>query len=71
MLLHENLKKFRGQLGMTQEMVARFSGVNYGTYAKIDRGVIRSPRVHTVYMIAKVLGVTIEDLIGEERLTRK
>jgi len=69
MLLHENLKKFREEKGMSCDMVARLSGVNYSTYTKIDSGEIRSPRVHTVYMIAKALGVTIEDLIGEESLS--
>ena len=59
----ENIKKHRTKLGLSQEDFAQKSGVKYTTLTKIETGVIKKPSVVLVAKIAKVLGVSIEELI--------
>ncbi len=59
----ENIKKHRTRLGLSQENFAQKSGVKYTTLTKIESGVIQKPSVVLVAKIAKVLGVSIEDLL--------
>ena len=59
----ENIKKRRTKLGLSQEDFAQKSGVKYTTLTKIESGVIKTPSVLMVGKIAKVLGVSIEELI--------
>ena len=59
----ENIKKSRTKLGLSQEDFAQKSGVKYTTFTKIETGVIKKPSVILVAKIAKVLGVSIEDLL--------
>ena len=59
----ENIKKRRTRLGLSQEDFAQKSGVKYTTLTKIETGVIKTPSVVLVAKIAKVLGVSIEELL--------
>ena len=59
----ENIKKRRTKLELSQEDFAQKSGVKYTTLTKIESGVIKTPSVLMVEKIAKVLGVSIEDLL--------
>ena len=59
----ENIKKRRTKLGLSQEDFAQKSGVKYTTLTKIETGVIKTPSVVLVAKIAKVLGVSIEELL--------
>jgi len=59
----KNIKKRRTKLGLSQEDFAQKSGVKYTTLTKIESGVIKTPSVLIVEKIAKVLGVSIEDLL--------
>ena len=59
----ENIKKRRTKLGLSQEIFAQKSGVKYTSLTKIESGVIKTPSVLMVAKIAKVLNVSIEDLI--------
>jgi len=59
----ENIKKYRNKLGISQEEFAKKSGVKYTTLTKIESNVIKKPSVLVMAKIAKILGVTIEDLI--------
>ena len=59
----KNIKKRRTKLGLSQENFAQKSGVKYTTLTKIESGVIKTPSVLMVEKIAKVLGVSIEDLL--------
>jgi len=59
----ENIKKRRTKLGFSQEDFAQKSGVKYTTLTKIESGVIKTPSVLMVEKIAKILGVSIEELI--------
>lgn len=59
----ENVKKYRNKLGLSQEDFAKKSGVKYTTLTKIESNVIKKPSVIIMSKLAKVLGVSIEDLI--------
>ncbi len=59
----ENIKKYRGKLGLSQEDFAKKSGVKYTTLTKIESNVIKKPSVLIMAKLAKALGVAIEDLI--------
>jgi len=58
-----NIKKRRTKQGLLQEDFARKSGVKYTTLTKIESNVIKKPSVLLMAKIAKVLGVSIEELI--------
>jgi transcriptional regulator with XRE-family HTH domain len=59
----ENIKKYRNKQGISQEDFAKKSGVKYTTLTKIESNVIKKPSVLIMAKLAKVLGVSIEDLI--------
>ena len=59
----KNIKKLRNKLGLSQEKLAKKSGVKYTTLTKIESNVIKKPSVMVMAKIAKALGVSIEDLI--------
>ena len=59
----KNIKKLRNKLGLSQEEFAQKSGVKYTTLTKIESSVIKKPSVMVMDQIAKILGVSIEDLI--------
>lgn len=54
----------RQNAAMTQQDLCHHASLSYSTLAKIERGAIRTPSVFTVYRIAQVLGVNIDDLLG-------
>ena len=58
-----NVKKLRAKLDLTQDDLARKSGVKYTTLSKIESGVVTKPTVHIIAKIAKALDVSIEDLL--------
>jgi len=60
----DNIKKFRAKLNLTQDDLARKSGVKYTTLSKIESGVVTKPTVHIMAKIAKALNVSIEDLLN-------
>jgi len=59
----ENIKKLRTKAGLSQEDLAKKSGVKYTTLTKIESNVIKKPSVLIMDKLAKALGVNIEGLI--------
>ena len=59
----ENIKKYRNKQGLSQDDLAKKSGVKYTTLTKIESNVIKKPSVLIMAKLAKALGVLIEDLI--------
>lgn len=59
----DNIKKLRAKLNLTQDDLARKSGVKYTTLSKVESGFVTKPTVQTVAKIAKALNVSIEELI--------
>jgi len=59
----DNIKKLRTRLNLTQDDLARKSGVKYTTLSKIESGVVTKPTVQIIAKIAKALDVFIENLL--------
>lgn len=61
----DNLRNRRVQLGMNQTELAKKIGVTPTTIWLYERGEA-TPKIDIALRLAKVLGVTIEQLVGEE-----
>ncbi|MDD5639286.1 MAG: helix-turn-helix transcriptional regulator [Candidatus Pacebacteria bacterium] len=59
----ENLKKLRGEKGLSLERVARLADLSLNTIVKIESGVNKNPTIETLTKIAKALEVGVDDLI--------
>ena len=59
----ENIKGLRTKHGLSQDDLARKAELKYSTLAKIEGDFVRKPGVQMVAKIAKVLGVSVEDLL--------
>lgn len=64
------LKEIREQKGLLQKELAELSGVKLVTVQKLDGGInnINKAQANTLYKLAKVLEVSIEDLIDTDEL---
>jgi len=60
-LLITNIKKLRQKLGLTQKELAEKAGLSVSYLTDIENGRER-PAIKTLARIAKVLGVSINDL---------
>ena len=63
MALGRKLKQLRERAGLTQEDLSRQAGLPYTYVARIERGEIESPRIETRRKLAKVLRVSITQLL--------
>lgn len=59
----ENIKKLRSKLGLSQDDLARKAELKYSTLAKIEGDFVKKPGVQMIAKIAKVLNVSMEDLL--------
>ena len=59
----ENIKKLRTKQGLSQDDLARKAELKYSTLAKIEGDFVKKPGVQLMAKVAKVLGVSIEDLL--------
>lgn len=58
-----NIKKYRQKLGISQDRLSKMADVTYNTITKIESGGSQNPTIDTLSKIAKVLGVSVDDLI--------
>lgn len=63
----QRLAKYRRAAGLSQAQLAALSGVNLRTLQKLEIGerAIDRAQVSIVLALARVLGVTVEELAGE------
>ena len=61
--ISDNLSKIRKQLRYTQKEVGELADIDPNYYAKVERGT-NVPSLKTLYKIAKVLNVSITDIVG-------
>lgn len=59
----ENIKLLRNKRKWTHATLSMKAGIAYHTLAKIEEGDTPDPRVHTVKKIAKVFGVSVDELV--------
>ena len=62
-LIGKKIKKLRLKNNLTQEKLAIKAGIPYTTLTKIESGVIKKPAVQAIAKIAKVLNISIEELL--------
>lgn len=60
--LAKNIKSHRNKLGLTQEELARKSGIHRSHLANIERQAV-SPSLKTIEALAQALDVTASDLL--------
>ena len=63
MPLSNNLKEHRARLGINQQQMGSLAGVSRQTISQIERGDY-SPSVTLALKIAKICGVTVEDIFN-------
>ena len=63
--IHEHIKAFRKEKGLTQEEVAKELFVTRQLISKWEQG-SSLPDIESVEKLAKIFGVTINDLIDDE-----
>lgn len=61
------LQKMRERRRLTQEELAKASGVTQQAISAIESGKNKSPRVDTLYFLSEALKCTVDDLIEIER----
>jgi len=59
------LRQLREDMGYSQEELAQRAGLKSGTIYKMESGKNNNPGLQTLTAIAKVLGVSVIDLISE------
>ena len=60
------LAELRTVAGITQQELARQSGVKQGIISLIESGATQFPRLDTAAKLARALGCTIDELLGEK-----
>ena len=64
-MLKNRLKERRAALGVNQQELGRLAGVSRQTISQIERGDY-SPSVTLALTLAKICGVTVEDIFSLE-----
>lgn len=59
----ENIKKYRGKLGISQDRLSKIADVTLHTITKIESGANKNPTIETLVKVAKALNVAVDDLI--------
>ncbi len=62
-----NLKPLRKAARLTQQQLADKSGIGRATIARIELGIIPSPRADTLASLAQTLHCTIDELVCGNR----
>lgn len=65
MPLKNHLKEHRARLGVNQQQMGQMAGVSRQTISQIERGDY-SPSVTLALKLAKLCGVTVEDIFSYE-----
>jgi len=63
-MIAQNIKKYRKKKGISQDKLSKLAGVTYNTIIKIESSATLNPRVDTLRLIAKALGVTVDSLLN-------
>lgn len=61
--LSKNLKKLRGQKGLSQDRLAKLADISNNTIIKIEQAENKNPTLDTLKKLAKALEISVDDLI--------
>ena len=59
----DNIKKYRQNLGISQDRLSKMADVTYNTIIKIESGGSQNPTINTLSKIARALDVGVDDLL--------
>ena len=59
-----NLREIRKEKGMTQGQLSEMSSIHQNTISRYETG-IREPRLKDAKALARALGCTVDELIGD------
>jgi transcriptional regulator with XRE-family HTH domain len=66
MLIKDRLRELRTAAGLSQQDVAVKAGLSVSNVAQIESGKIPNPRMYTLRGLARALGVTLDQLAGDD-----
>ncbi len=66
MAFAKNVKRFREEKGLTQQELANLVEIAQPTVAQYEKG-LKIPTIITGVALAKVLGTTCEELVGDQK----
>ena len=61
-MLADNIKRFRKQLNLSQEQLARKADISYATLIKLESGANTNPTLKILQQVATALNVSLDDL---------
>ena len=61
-MLAENIRRFRKNLNLSQEQLARKAEISYATLIKLESGANTNPTLKILQQLAKALDVSLDDL---------
>lgn len=64
--LGKRLKKFRGNLKISQDQLAKRANIPFSTLTKIEAGYTPNPSMETLIKIADAFGVSLDELVGRK-----
>lgn len=65
-VLGENLRRIRKEAHISQAQLAEMSGISQSAISDIENpNATKSPSIYTVYQVARSIGCSIYDLLGE------
>ena len=67
MPLKDRLKELRKAADLTQQALATKAGLSMSAIIHLEAGRIPDPRISTLRAIARVLGVTVDELIDDDQ----
>ena len=59
----KNIKKYREELGISQDKLSKLADIAYNVIIKVECGATPNPTIETMAKIAKGLDVSIDDLM--------
>lgn len=65
MTIGQKLKKLRKLVGLSQNELAKRTGIRQGTISRLENGIATSMRSSNVTKIASCLGVSVDLIIGD------
>ena len=61
------IRELRKKLGLSQNELSRLAGVKQSVLSYIENGKTKHPRIDTLAAIAAALGVSVNDLVSNEK----
>lgn len=62
-MIGKNIKTLRQRKKLSQEKLARLTGISLNTLTKIESGFTKSPSIQTIHKISKCLGISLDNLV--------